>query len=151
MTETIAIRPLAAHDFEGFIALMKQFYEFANNPQPSVAEIRTLFDTALAGDRNFYVFVADAGRELAGLVSVTFAESSYKVAPFAWCDDLYVASAFRRCGLGQRLMEAAGDRARDAGCSCVLLGVGLNEDETLAFYRRLGFVDLNNKLFSLPL
>ena len=94
---------------------------------------------------------AEEGDELVGVVSLSFAESSYKVSPFGWCDDLFVCSSHRGSGIGQRLMEAVAERARAADCSCVLLGVGVSEAQTQAFYRRLGYVDLDNKLFSLPL
>lgn len=151
MTEPIQIRPLALTDFDGFAALQTNFYEHANNPAVPETELRRLFDMALAEDRNFRVIVAESAGELVGIVSVTFGESSYRAAPFAWCDDLLVLPGQRGKGVGKLLLQAIADLAREARCSNVLLGVGAADVGAQEFYRSQGFFDLRNRLFSLPL
>ena len=145
------IRPLEASDRDGFVELITEFYQHANNPIPAAPEIRKLFRNALEPQSNYHVVVAEAASQLVGIVSVTFGESSYRTAPFAWCDDLLVLPTQRRAGVGKRLLEAVIQRARDAGCSNVLLGVGESDEQAQAFYRSLGFEDLKNRLYSLPL
>ena len=56
-----------------------------------------------------------------------------------WINYLAVDPRFRRRGIGRRLMEAAEDELRKAGCPKINLQVRESNNETITFYRRLGY------------
>ena len=53
-------------------------------------------------------------------------------------DSFHVSRAFRRCGIGRRLLEAAADYARGRGASALYASC-CSAEETIAFYRAMGF------------
>ena len=53
-------------------------------------------------------------------------------------DSFHVSRAFRRCGIGRRLLEAAADYARGCGASALYASC-CSAEETIAFYRAMGF------------
>ena len=53
-------------------------------------------------------------------------------------DSFHVSRAYRRRGIGRRLLEAAGDYARGRG-ACALYASCCSAEETIAFYRAMGF------------
>ncbi|OFZ77029.1 MAG: hypothetical protein A2451_11960 [Bdellovibrionales bacterium RIFOXYC2_FULL_39_8] len=85
------------------------------------------------------------------MISLTFGESSYKVAPFAYADDFYVMKGKRGTGIGRALIERAKKEAIDHHCSNILVGVGNGESDSIEFYKKNKFFDMECKLMSLPL
>ncbi len=119
--------------------------------EPSDEQLKHFFARLVAPESNLIFLGAFHEGTLAGIVSVTFGESSYRLAPFAWCDDLYVDLPYRRQGVAKQLMNEVSQLAKQRQCSNVLLGVGHREVGPLKLYESLGFVDLKCKLLSLPL
>lgn len=147
----ISIRRLHHDDFDEFLILMKSFYSYSGDGDATAPMIRPLFEKAMDSNSNFHVFVASLEDKLMGMISITVGESSYKVSSFAWADDFYVNESCRGKGIGRLLIGAAADFARNQGCSNVLVGVGNKEEESLRFYEKSGFNDMNCKLLTLPL
>ncbi len=145
------VRELVAADRGVFVELMRAFLGHAGGEVPSDPEVAALLDLADPPGGEFVFLGAFDGDDLAGILSVAFARSTYRASPFAWCDDLFVREANRRSGVGEALLEAAADLARSRGCSNVLVAAGEGEDGALAFYRRCGFTDMPWKVLSRPL
>jgi GNAT superfamily N-acetyltransferase len=145
------IRKLNKNDFHEFCRIMALFYEHARNNIPSDDNMKWLFGKAIDSKQNLNYFGAFEGEKLIGIISITFAESSYKVSPFAWCDDFYVENEFRGMGIGTKLLEACTEIAKLTGCSNILIGAGEEDAEALQFYKSHGFIDLKCRLLSLPL
>lgn len=55
--------------------------------------------------------------------------------------DLYVVSAYRNCGVGTRLMEAAEEAARQRGYTHIGLSVALENRRARALYTRRRYLD----------
>ena len=53
-------------------------------------------------------------------------------------DSFHVSRAFRRCGIGRRLVETAADYARGRGARALYASC-CSAKETIAFYRAMGF------------
>ncbi len=60
---------------------------------------------------------------------------------------LYLLHSFQGTGLGKRLMEVALMHAREQNCPRVLLGVYSRNAKAIAFYERLGFVQVGTRRF----
>ena len=151
MSDAVTVRRLQPDDLPGFGALITRFFEYAGNELPTADQIRALFDKAVSTDHNIDFMAAVADQELVGIISVTFGESSYQVAPFGWCDDFYVDPRWRKAGIGKRLLQAVAELAAERGCSNILAAVGHDDHSAHRFYRARGFRDLRCDLLSLPL
>lgn len=84
--------------------------------------------------------------DLVGVASVARVESSYRFRPFAWCDDVFVAESARGRGVGRCLMDAVHAVASEWQATSILVGVG-EKAEAAAFYTRVGFRDMANRLY----
>jgi GNAT superfamily N-acetyltransferase len=144
------IRNLYERDFQEFKRIIKKFYNYAKNDIPEDNAIKLLFDKAISKDDFIFIGAFDNDK-IAGILSLAFAESSYKVMPFGWCDDLYVEEDYRNKGIGKQLFLKAKEIAGERGCSCILAGVGQDEREANLFYKSIGFTDLKCNLLSLPI
>ncbi|MBU1700865.1 MAG: GNAT family N-acetyltransferase [Candidatus Eisenbacteria bacterium] len=145
----IEIRALKPDDYEQLIQLLMEFFVYAGNDILDDEETSRLWDKAIDEEKNYHMMCAIDHGELVGIVSVTFGESSYKAAPFAWCDDLYVKKAYRGHGIAKMLMERICDFSARVGCSNVLLGVGIDDEHAKELYKSLGFIEMRNTLLTL--
>ena len=60
---------------------------------------------------------------------------------------IYLLHPFQGSGLGKRLMQEAFAHVRQQGCRRVLLGVFSRNTNAIAFYQRLGFVNVGDRIF----
>ncbi len=90
---------------------------------------------AAAGDTRSLV-VAASGTDLFGYAILL------TVAEVADVQRIGVAKAAQRRGLGSQLMEALAAQAIASGCERMLLEVDAHNGSAIAFYRRLGFVEI---------
>jgi GNAT superfamily N-acetyltransferase len=67
----------------------------------------------------------------------------------AWLDELYVIPELRARGIGTRLLLAAIDVVRDAGCRAMDLEVDAEHDRVERLYLRYGFRALPRRRFTL--
>jgi ribosomal protein S18 acetylase RimI-like enzyme len=144
----VQTRPIEAQDFVAFDQLMRKS-KFVG--EPSAAQMRGFFEDVIDERSNLVFLGAFIDQELVGVVSVTFGQSSYKLAPFGWCDDLYVDEPYRRRGVAQELIRHLRRLAEERGCSNVLLGVGEDETGVQQLYEALGFTDMKCRLMTWPL
>ena len=143
------IRAAAREDERALLTLIAehQDYHRALEPQwPSGADIaheylRYLRDECAAHDGA--MFVADDGAALAGFICVVTDQRGAPDNPdrHAFVHDVFVASAWRRRGVAQRLMHAAESFAASRGVDELRLAVLERNTEARAFYATLGFRD----------
>lgn len=85
------------------------------------------------------VLLALHEREVVGAAVCFMGYSTFAAKPRLNVHDLCVLAAHRGHGLGRRLMEAALERARAAGCSAVSLEVRADNEIARRLYQSLGF------------
>ena len=149
--EKIKIREMKPQDITEFGRIMQKFYAYAGNEQTSENELNTLFKKALNKIQNYTIIGAFQDEKMIGLISMTFAESSYKISPFCWCDDFFIEDQFRGKGIGKNLIEEVRKMAMKKNCSNILVGVGEAEEDAKKFYKKIGFFDMKCRLLTLPL
>jgi GNAT superfamily N-acetyltransferase len=147
----LKVRDLEERDRESFATLLQNFFLYSSGEREDSSRLEEIFHKAVSPTTNFFFLVAECGTDLVGMLSLTFGESSYKAAPFAWMDDLFVEEAKRGEGVGEAPLTEAQKRAKDRGCSNVMVGVGGDEQDALNFYQKRDFFDMECKLLSLPL
>ncbi len=86
------------------------------------------------------VWLAEDGAGAAIGFAAAHAASDLFDGPGAWLLDLYVAPAWRRCGVGRTLVEAVAAWTRDAGGVWLVWQTSAANMQSRAFYASLGAV-----------
>jgi ribosomal protein S18 acetylase RimI-like enzyme len=101
----------------------------------------------LADSRLGEYWLAEGGGEVVGQCSVTYEWSDWRNGVFWWMQSVYVASAWRRRGVFQALMEEVRREAQAAGAIGLRLYVERENGVAQAVYRRQGFMETPYRLF----
>jgi GNAT superfamily N-acetyltransferase len=128
------VRPAVAADGPEVAALCEQF------GYPATAEAIGRRLAAIGGDPDAAVLVATAGGAVIGWVHVRTLQLLQRDL-CAEIGGLVVDGAWRRRGIGRRLMAAAEDWARGHGVGLIRLRSNVIRDDAHRFYRRLGYAD----------
>jgi predicted N-acetyltransferase YhbS len=134
----IRIRPAAREDLPRLIELLGELHDRGGDE----AVARRASDTweQILASSGRTVLVAEDGGELVGSADLVVVPNlTHDAAPWAIVENVVVADARRRQGMGRALMEEAVARARAAGCYKVQLLSRLDRAGAHDFYRALGF------------
>lgn len=131
----MTIRNIAETDLE---ALARLYQEFWNEPSDLAAMRRQFF--LLSKRDTHIVLVAEVDGTLAGSVMGIVCEELYgNCQPFLVIENMIVASAFRRQGVGHALLAGLEQRAKNRGCTQMILVTEKNRTDACAFYESEGF------------
>jgi GNAT superfamily N-acetyltransferase len=86
------------------------------------------------------IWVAHVDEKPVGMVNVLYSLSSALGGKVALLEDMVVDPAYRRCGIGSRLLNHAVAQAQNHDCLRITLLTDQGNSEAQAFYRRHGFV-----------
>jgi GNAT superfamily N-acetyltransferase len=104
--------------------------------------------SALFGDRPAgRALLAWDGEVLAGFAGYQFIWPSSALTTSLYLKELYVASPYRRTGVGRLLMERLREMAVLSGCTRLEWTADVENDASQSFYRSLGLAPLETKLF----
>jgi ribosomal protein S18 acetylase RimI-like enzyme len=132
---------LAGPDEAGAVAeLLVAFRDHMGADWPSanafLASVERLMEDI---DTDFLLAAPDADSPPAGVLQLRFRFSVWKAAPDAWIEDVYVAPAARRAGVGDALVSRAIERAAERGARRVELDCNEDNSGAQALYARHGF------------
>lgn len=85
------------------------------------------------------VFLAYEGERAAGLANCFLGFSTFRAQPLINIHDIAVHPDFRGRGVGQALLAAVEEHARELGCCKVTLEVRSDNERAMASYRRAGY------------
>jgi ribosomal protein S18 acetylase RimI-like enzyme len=144
MTTPPVIRPARDHDRDFVASLASALLEFGSPAWDSKEKLRAGFADALgravvSQSARARVLIAESGDQTpVGFISlvvrqdVTGAERGHIA-------DVAVIPAARRTGVGQALVQAGEDWARERGLTILGLDVWSTNERALAFYERTGY------------
>ena len=96
---------------------------------------------ALARDPNNRLLIAERDGETVGTLQITFIHGlSRQGARRALIEAVRVAAPYRGKGIGEDIISAAIEIAREAGCAMVQLTTDKSRKDAHRFYERLGFI-----------
>jgi ribosomal protein S18 acetylase RimI-like enzyme len=125
----------------GEIAAVVALYRGYNRPPDEdipLVELERRFDEI---NRSGCIAVAVADGNVVGTYSMYFCSNLARAGrPFAVVENVIVAPAARRLGVGRALMEHAQQSARDRDCYKVMLATGVDSTRNIKFYEACGFV-----------
>ncbi|WP_246211088.1 GNAT family N-acetyltransferase, partial [Vogesella oryzae] len=127
---TLADLPQLAALFDGY----RQFYGQHDDTATSQDFIR---QRLLQGDSTILVY--QQGGELLGFTQLYPLFTSVAAAPGCLLNDLFVAPAARRGGVGRKLLAAAGELAQARGLARLELATAIDNLAAQALYERMGW------------
>lgn len=147
MSVNIIIRECNAKDESAFVKLNLAFMQevMAENPywtalkMPTEEEMTIAFREALSMPDNILIFVAEVNGEVIGYANTWTVFSIWSGGKALTIDDLYVASPYRRSGIGEKIMEYLILYAEQKGYRRVQLHAELGNERAHNLYRKLGF------------
>ncbi|MBB4743178.1 ribosomal protein S18 acetylase RimI-like enzyme [Actinoplanes octamycinicus] len=135
---TITVRRATAEELPEVATLFAGYLDFYQRPAPRETIVAFLRERLDRGEA-IVLLARTASGEPAGFVNVYPTFSSLSMAPVWTLNDLFVAPAARRLGVGQALVRACADEARAAGAIGVQLQTAPDNTSAQALYRAEGF------------
>jgi ribosomal protein S18 acetylase RimI-like enzyme len=106
---------------------------------PLAAEVREKLIPGLIAHGGARVFLAFDGQRAAGVAICLLGFSTFRAQPLINIHDIAVHPDFRGKGIGQALLAAVEEHAREHGCGKVTLEVRSDNHRAMAAYRKAGF------------
>jgi ribosomal protein S18 acetylase RimI-like enzyme len=131
----VEIRECRQEDFNSVLLLLRQLWP---DKVPDIVALETVFRRAISSDSQICV-CASSRTSLVGLGSLTIKNSLWQNGPLAHVDELVVDAAFRKQGIGTRLLNHLIGLAQARGCRRIELDSAFHRKAAHAFYERHGF------------
>ncbi len=148
---TMKIDPITTGD----VPILEQLtYEYNRelDPQETRQEAVNRWITsvaeATAAGRHFF-WLARVEEQLTGFVSFRLSTNPFTQETYGFIEDLYIAPSFRRRGYAEELARAAFAEISRQGASKIQLDVLVNNEQGLAFWRKLGLA-LHHYVLEMP-
>lgn len=140
-TDALAIREmLVPDDVERVTALYRESANWHGQNWPDRFEVPSGEQFGI-WQADGFVLVADADGEIVGMVSAEMVDG-----PAVWVGDVIVTAAARRNGVGELLMHAVEEWARQRGATHIGLQVYVDNGPARSLYGKLGYVDDHIKM-----
>jgi GNAT superfamily N-acetyltransferase len=131
---TADIRPARTQaDLAACFPVMQTLRPHLSDPGEMIERVLRQFD------QGYHLLAAWQGAAVVGAAGYRMQENLIR-GRFCYVDDLVVVERHRRNGLGARLLDAVGERARSAGCARLTLDTGLDNLLGQRFYFRYGML-----------
>lgn len=151
----VLIRPATGADFDEVGRVFGEENRFHANLLPEIFEVAEPIMTpewyeALLSDPDQTLYVAELEHEIVGLLLLREMANPddpiFRPRRYAYVDEVAVAQAHRRRGIGRRLMEQALQWARERGLGTIELNVWAANPGAIEFYRRLGYGVIRHRM-----
>lgn len=127
---------------------------FANNPKydPDLvldwaqSEKGKAYFTNLLNDSNDVCFVAEDGDKLVGYIAASPKPIAHRKSKYIEIENLGVAQAYQRKGVGSLLMEKCLEWAKERGYEKVYLSSYFANTQAIDFYKKNGFSEIELSL-----
>jgi GNAT superfamily N-acetyltransferase len=140
----VELRPAREEDVELIYSLIVALAEYEREPNAVVGTPemlrRWLFGVSPAAE----TVIAEVDREPAGFALFHGTFSTWECAPGIWLEDLFVLPAFRRHGVGGKLLAHVAKVAVDREYTRMGWSALKWNDLALGFYRKLGAAELDD-------
>jgi GNAT superfamily N-acetyltransferase len=128
------IRSTTEQDYPFILDLIREFSVFQGAPEKVTITLEQMKEEAAL----FQCFVAEAeNKEVVGFATFFFAYYSW-TGKALYLDDLYVKEAYRKNGIGKKLLEAVIVLATTSGCKKLRWQVSKWNANAIEFYKSIG-------------
>jgi len=141
MNRRIAVQTATHADIGVLLPLVEQYWRFEAIEGFDAGRIAGLLERVNSDSSLGHIWLAQVDGNAAGYLLAVYVFSLEHQGLTAEIDEFFVAPAYRKLGIGSRLLEAAEAAFRTHGCTNVALQIGRDNAEARAFYRRHGYAD----------
>ena len=128
--------PHEADDVARLLIAFRDWYGRDDPPDAAFqAGVRRLIER---DDTDYLLASAPGAAEPGGVCQLRFRHGLWMDAEDCWLEDLFVREADRGAGLGEALVRAAIERARERGCGRIELDVSESNTAAWRLYERMG-------------
>jgi len=132
----VTISKADSKDFPAIFSLIKEFSIFQQTPQ----KVTITLEQMMEDENIFKCFVAEtADKNIVGFATFFFSYHSW-TGKSLYVDDLYVTEAFRKQGIGERLLNTLINLGKDNCCKKVRWQVSKWNTDAIGFYKKMGAV-----------
>lgn len=136
----IAFEPAREADLPRLVELLGLLFAQEAEFRPDAAKQAAGLQQILAQPGRGRIYVARDGRRPVAMASLLFTISTAEGGKAAWLEDLVVDPAYRRQGIGQKMLAFLVEQARAEGVLRITLLTDMQNERAQALYRRAGFV-----------
>jgi len=140
VTAAIRVRPVAREDFDEWKILWdgyNAFYGRAGATALPDAVTRSTWSRFFDEKEPVHALVAESGGRIVGLAHYLFHRSTNQIANICYLQDLFTIEEARGKGIGQALIEAVYEKAREARCARVYWQTHETNAVAQALYRKV--------------
>ena len=131
---TMKIRSVHEDDFPQIVDLFKELASFQKTPD----KMKNSVERMLEEKEFFHAFVAEnEEKQIIGYVTYFFSYHTWS-GKAMYMDDLYVKEAYRKNGIGQDLLNAVIDFAKESQCHKLRWQVSHWNTNAQEFYKKIG-------------
>jgi GNAT superfamily N-acetyltransferase len=135
----VDVRPVTRDDLPALLALIGDYQRFYGNAAVDDAHNAEFFGRFVApSDRGMLIGAYDADGVPLGYTCLYWTYSSVSASDVVLLNDLYVAPSARGAGVGEALIAAARDVARERGASHLRWATELHNRRAQRLYERVG-------------
>ncbi|MCL5292434.1 MAG: GNAT family N-acetyltransferase [Actinobacteria bacterium] len=134
-------------DVPVLVGFLGELFALEKDFHPEVDRQEAALSAILDNPDHAVIYLVKVGEEIAGTVAL---HRSISTAEGGWCgriEDFYIASEFRRRGVGKHAMEALLAIAADKGLKRLTLVADKDNLSALGFYADCGFEEMNLTTF----
>ncbi len=139
----VVVRPAEVADVAALHGLIGELADYERLREQFTGTVEALQGHLFGEPRRAHALVATQGGSVVGFALYFFNYSTFLCKPGLYLEDLYVQPAWRRHGLGRRLLQALAREAVAQGCGRMEWSVLDWNAPSIAFYRQLGAVPMD--------
>lgn len=126
------------------LAQLLQLYRHFNNGDPEIKKVETLQElwNEIYNDPSLHYIVAEINGLFVSTCTIAIIKNlTRELRPYGLIENVLTHSDYRNLGFGKAVLKKAIEIAEETNCYKVMLLTGSKKEETLNFYRSLGFRD----------
>ena len=124
---------------------MRAFRDHSRQGRPSDVDAVRSVTRLLADPATDFLLALSAEGAALGYAQLRYQYSLWVSGMLAQLEDLFVASSFRRRGIGLQLLQAASARAQDRSCRFIWLNTNERNADAIRLYTRAGFTSARER------
>ncbi len=132
------IRKAGLADLESLVPLFDGYRQFYRKPS-DIEAVRNFLHQRISREESVIYLAWNDINKAMGFVQLYPSFSSVSMKRLWVLNDLYVASAYRRQKVGQRLIEQARELAAQTSASALMLETEVSNEHAQQLYEKLGF------------
>ena len=135
-------RRAETHDLTAIIAMLADDALGAGREDSSLPLNQAYFDAfaAIERDENQFLLVVEYRGEVAGCLQLSFIPGLSRLGMWrGQVESVRIAAAFRRQGLGEKMLQWVIEACREKGCGLLQLHTDVTRKDAIRFYEKLGF------------